>query len=146
MVTMSKRITLMALDSMWPVGRALARVLQRDESINWTGLAIDTATWRDMLLCFQPDVALIDPLGFGRTTADLVRLTRSVSPETKVVIFTPTLAEPIVQRWYDAGADACIMKTLHPDLILEVVKDVRRETFSRAALAERLFPLSATGS
>lgn len=146
MVSMSKRTTVMALDSLWPIGRALARVLQRSDSINWTGLAIETSTWRDMLLCFQPDVALIDPLGFGRTTSELVRLTRGVSPETKVIIFAPTIAEPIVQRWYDAGADACITKSLHPDLILEIVKDVRRETFSRAALAERLSPFTATGS
>ncbi|MBX3390505.1 MAG: response regulator transcription factor [Phycisphaeraceae bacterium] len=128
---MTHTTTVMALDALWPVGRALARVFQRNESISWAGLAIDTPSWREMLIAAQPDIALIDPLGFRETTHQLVKLTRAVSPDTRIVLFVPTIAEPVVQRWYDAGADACVAKWMHPDLILDVVAQVRRGTFRR---------------
>jgi len=134
----------MALDALPPVGRALARVLQDSDSINWAGLAIDTESWREMLLCIQPDVALIDPRGFRRTSDALIRLTRGISPATKIILFVPTIAEPIVQRWYDAGADACITKTMHPDLIREVIENVQNNIFERHALSERVAPASAS--
>ncbi|MBX3380989.1 MAG: response regulator transcription factor [Phycisphaeraceae bacterium] len=139
----STKTTVMALDSLWPVGRALARVFQRNDSINWSGLAVDTTSWREMLIVARPEVALIDPLGFRETTTELVRLMHSVSPDTKCIVFVPTIAEPIVQRWYDAGADACVAKWMHPDAILEVVAQVRRGTFDRAALADRVAPTGA---
>jgi len=134
----------MALDALWPVGRALARVFQRNESIHWSGLAIDTESWREMLLAAQPDVALIDPLGFRQSTAQLVHLTRSVSPATKVVVFVPTVAAPIVQRWYNAGADACVAKWMHPDFILNTVAKVRNGTFDRTEIEDLLSPMKAT--
>jgi len=139
-----KATTVMALDALWPVGRALARVFQRNDSIHWSGLAIDTESWREMLLAFQPDIALIDPLGFRQSTSQLVHLTRSVSPETKVVVFVPTVAEPIVRRWYDAGADACVAKWMHPDFIVGVVQKVRLGTFDRTEIEEMLSPMTAT--
>lgn len=133
----------MALDALWPVGRALARVFQRNDAVHWSGLAVDTTSWREMLLVAHPEIALIDPLGFRETTAELLRLTRSVSPQTRCIVFVPTISEPIVQRWYDAGADACVSKWMHPETILEVVFQVRRGTFDRAALAERIAPIDA---
>ena len=142
---MTRSTAVAALDAMWPVGRALARVLQKSDSIRWTGLAGDTATWRDMLSCFRPDVALIDPLGFGLPPAELARITRASSPTTKIAIFAPTLAEPTVGRWYDAGADACIAKWMHPDLIVEIIDELRRGTFCRSSISRLLTP-SATAS
>lgn len=136
--------TVMALDAVWPVGRALARVFQRSESITWSGLAIDTDSWREMLVAVQPDIALIDPLGFRQSTAQLVHLTRSVSPATKILVFVPTIAEPIVQRWYDAGADACACKWMHPDFILNTVAKVRNGTFDRTEIEDLLSPMKAT--
>ncbi|MGH7242613.1 MAG: hypothetical protein ACREJD_04280 [Phycisphaerales bacterium] len=144
MAWLSTRTTVMALDVFWPVGRALGRVLQRSDSINWAGLAVDAASWREMLICIQPDVALIDPLGFGRTSDELVRLTRSISPDTKVILFVPTISEPIVQRWYDAGADACIAKWMVPELIREVIENVQNQIFDRCALSDRVSPLYAS--
>jgi DNA-binding NarL/FixJ family response regulator len=144
MTWFSTRTTVMALDALPPVGRGLARVLAPCESVNWAGLAIDLESWREMLLCIQPDVALIDPRGFRRTSADLIRLTNGVSPDTKVILFVPTISEPIVQRWYDAGADACITKAMHPDLIREVIENVHNNIFERYFLAERVAPTSAS--
>lgn len=140
MTWFSTRATVMALDAIAPVGRALARVLQQSDSVNWAGLAIDTESWRDMLLCIQPDIAMIDPRGFRLTSGELIRMTKSISPETRVILFVPTIAEPIVQRWYDSGADACITKTMHPELIREVIENVHNHIFVREALADRIAP------
>lgn len=136
--------TVMALDALWPVGRALARVFQRNESISWAGLAVDTASWREMLIAAQPDVALVDPLGFRESSRELVRLTRAVSPDTKIMMFVPTVAEPVVQRWYDAGADACVAKWMHPDLILDVVSQLREGAFDRRKLNDFISSNAAT--
>lgn len=141
---MQGRTTVMALDALWPVGRALGRVFQRNESISWGGLAIDTETWREMVRGTKPDIALIDPLGFRQSTAQLVNLTRSVSPRTKLVVFVPTVAEPIVERWYVSGADACLAKWMHPDLILSFVFKVKQGTFDRGEIDEMLSPMSGT--
>lgn len=141
MKTFGQATSVMALDALWPVGRALARVFQRSEAIHWGGLAIDTASWREMLVAGEPDIALIDPLGFRESTAELLRQTRAVAPMSKAVVFVPTVAEPIVQRWYDAGAEACIAKWMDPDLILEVIHRVRRNEFDRMALWEHVSPL-----
>jgi DNA-binding NarL/FixJ family response regulator len=141
---MMRTTTTMALDAVWPVGRALARVLQRSDEITWAGLAIDTESWREMLLASPPHIALIDPLGFRQSTAQLVQLTRSVAPQTKCVVFVPTVAEPIVQRWYDAGADACVAKWMHPEFIISIVAKVRKGTFVRSEIDELISPMTAT--
>lgn len=135
---MTHTTTVMALDALWPVGRALARVFQRSDSVSWVGLAVDTTSWREMLIEAQPEIALMDPLGFRESTRELVRLTRAVSPDTKIVMFVPTVAEPLVQRWYDAGADACVAKWMHPDLILDVVAGVREGSFRRREFWEMI--------
>lgn len=144
MTWFSTRTTVMALDAIAPVGRALARVLQRSDSVNWAGLAIDTESWRDMLLSIQPDIAMIDPRGFRLPSFELIRMTKSISPQTRVILFVPTIAEPLVQRWYDAGADACITKTMHPDLIRDVIENVHNHIFERDALSDRIAPSAAS--
>lgn len=136
------RTTVMALDAVWPVGRGLARMLQRSDSIAWAGLAVDTASWREMLIAVRPEIALIDPIGFHISPSELIRLTRGVSPETRVVFFVPTIEEPHVQRWYNCGAAACITKAMEPSLIIDVLHSVHSDIFDRDAFFERASWLS----
>jgi len=139
------RTTVMALDALWPVGRGLARMLQQSESIAWAGLAVDAASWREMLIAVRPEIGLIDPLGFHTRPSELVRLTRSVSPETRIVFFVPTIEEPQVQAWYDCGAAACITKAMETSLIIDVLHSVYSDVFDRAAFSERASWLSTIG-
>ncbi len=141
----SVRTTVMALDALWPVGRGLARTLQRSDSIAWAGLAVDTASWREMLIAVRPEIGLIDPVGLQTSPSELIRLTRSASPETKVVLFVPTIEEPEVQRWYDSGAAACVTKSMEPSLIIDVLHSVYSDIFDRGAFSQRASSLSTIG-
>lgn len=109
------------------VREGLRRVLTEDPALDIVvvGEASSGATAMELLRRVTPDVALVD-FRLPDTTGDILcARIRQVSPRTKVVVLTTYLAEDVVQRCLDAGAQGFVTKASGLDELHRVLHSLR---------------------
>jgi len=72
----------------------------------------------------RPDVLVIDLNGSDEAATELVRSTRMLVAEVKIVVLGQCNAETVILRCIEAGAGACVSKESSLDELCEVIKRV----------------------
>lgn len=93
-----------------------------EEDIVITGDSWDCAKFEDQMMSDPPDVCLIDPNGNGLSWFKTIKTLKKNFPQTKVIVLSSCYDESSITEAVVAGADACILKSIEPKELTQIVR------------------------
>jgi DNA-binding NarL/FixJ family response regulator len=116
------RIKVIVADDQSVVRQGVAALLSSDPEIEVVATACNGEEIRELVMCYKPDVLLLDLLIPVTNSYQIISSIKSEFPETKVLILTDILQEETVSKSVQTGASGYLLKNIEADQLRQIVK------------------------